>query len=351
MKSPQVEEAIKLVHALQLRFVEGLQRFNLGFEFDKSSWLRDGGRHGGGQRFFAADTAMLNRASVNVSHVHYDDDPDKKLGSATALSTIIHPQSPRLPSLHMHISWTEMKSIDANTEVNGYWRVMADLNPSIENPEATKAFKDSLQKVAPEQYSHACEQGDRYFYIPALKRHRGVAHFYLESYRSDSTSNDRMLAQSVGWSVIDCYLHILERGQETQVKNTKADSSAGSERDKQRQLAYHTLYFFQVLTLDRGTVSGLLVHNQNDLGIMGSLPSHVDRSLILSWRHLIPDIQQPLLDGLIGVLSERETSPVDSKEKVLLAEVVRNHYRTFPEALQCQASGDIIPGTVGHHGL
>ena len=70
-----------------------------------------------------------------------------------------------------------------------------------------------------------------------------------------------------------------------------------------QQLAYHTLYFFQVLTLDRGTTSGLLVHDQNDLGIMGSLPAWVDRA----------------------------------------------HYRAHPEAVALQAAGDVVPPTVATH--
>jgi coproporphyrinogen III oxidase len=34
---------------------------------------------------------VFDRASVNVSQVHYADEPTRKLASATALSTIIHP--------------------------------------------------------------------------------------------------------------------------------------------------------------------------------------------------------------------------------------------------------------------
>ena len=37
---------------------------------------------------------------------------------------------------------------------------------------------------------------------------------------------------------------------------------------------------FGVLILNRCTTSGLLVHDQNDVGIIGSLPSHVNRLLL-----------------------------------------------------------------------
>ena len=83
-------------------------------------------------------------------------------------------------------------------------------------------------------------------------------------------------AELFGKGVIDSYLEILQSALATY---PDADDAARAE-----QLAYHTLYLFQVLTLDRGTTSGLLVHDQNDLGIMGSLPARVDRDLLASWR-------------------------------------------------------------------
>ena len=114
-QSPSAAEALELVAKLQARFVEGLERVssacgqNVGFE--ESEWLRDTGQHGGGNRYTVSESDLFNRASVNVSQVHYDDLPEKKLGSATAISTIIHPQNPHAPSVHIHISWTEMKAV------------------------------------------------------------------------------------------------------------------------------------------------------------------------------------------------------------------------------------------------
>lgn len=339
-KSPRAQQALELVEGLQELFVLGLELVPGAQRFEKTSWLRDGGRHGGGTRYSTADVAAFNRASVNVSQVHYDDDLSKKLGSATALSTIIHPEHPHVPSMHMHISWTEMKG-GGETEGSGYWRMMADLNPSIENEMDTQVFKRCLRDVAPDQYSEASAQGDCYFYIPALQRHRGAAHFYLENYHSDDATADRQLALKFGRAVIDCYLKMLSRG--------LGESNDPVETDKAKQLAYHTLYFFQVLTLDRGTTSGLLVHDQNDVGIMGSLPSHVDRSLLASWRCLLPAPQEELLDGLLKALPSGDTCLISTEAKQGVAQVVREHYQKYPEALQHQASGNVIPPTVANH--
>lgn len=218
---------------------------------------------------------------------------------------------------------------------------MADLNPSHENPADTAAFFAGLKAAAPAQFETAKAQGERYFYIPVLGRHRGVAHFYLEHYTSGDASADFALAKAVGEAAIDGYLDIL----------AAALRSAGEPTDEQRaaQLAYHTLYFLQVLTLDRGTTTGLLVHDQNDLGIMGSLPPYVDRALLGSWVDRMPAPQDALLRALIDALPEGSPASVDAVVKPHLAAVVRRHYRQHPEAIAMQASGDVIPPTLQNH--
>lgn len=332
-----------LILELQARLVRRLEVLSDGLGhpslFEGIEWGRDDGRHGGGQRFGSADTPVFNRASVNQSQVHYDDLPEKALGSASALSCIVHPQNPYAPSLHVHISWTEMKS------GTGYWRLMADLNPALTaDVTALKAdFEAALQAAAPEDWEAASAQGDRYFYIPALQRHRGVSHFYLEAFATADAAADRALAQRVGESVIDLYPGLIAR----QVHAHPAPSSA----DRALQRDYHTLYFFQVLTLDRGTTSGLLVHNQNDVGILGSLPAEIDRELLASWRERLPALQRPLLDALLAALPSARFCTVDSASKQRLATAVRAHYLAHPEALALQASGDVVPPTVANHGV
>jgi coproporphyrinogen III oxidase len=278
---------------------------------------------------------VFNRASVNVSQVHYDDDPSKRLGSATALSTIIHPDNPNAPSVHMHFSWTEMR------DGKGYWRMMADLNPSITESAPKGRFEEALRTCSGEHFAHGSEQGERYFFIPALDRHRGVSHFYLEGYATDDKEADEALARRIAETMIDTYAEILGDALE-------AHPEIG-DTDRRRQLEYHTVYLFQVLTLDRGTTSGLLVHDQNDVGILGSLPSHVDRDLLATWASKVPSPQQELVDALVESLPDAQPSPVTEDAKRALAQRVRAHYQAHPEALKLQASGDIIPPTVQNH--
>ena len=348
-KSPQAQRAYELVVSLQQRFVNRMQSLSLDHgssrQFEPVEWFRAEGLHGGGMRYVATDKQVFNQASVNVSQVQYDADDSKSLASATALSSIIHPYHPLAPSMHLHVSWTEMKS------GHGYWRVMADLNPAIENPQHTAAFHEALlaaagKSLSDEMVASALAQGDRYFHIPALGRHRGVCHFYLENYFTDDAEADLLMAENVIASVIETYYGL--------VNSTLAESQPPQAEDFRKQLDYHSLYFFQVLTLDRGTTSGLLVHDQNDVGILGSLPTAVDRELIRSWKPNMPAPQDELLDALLACLSNPDPTDdrrygIDESVKKALADAVRKHYKQYPEAMALQASGDVIPPTVANH--
>ncbi len=334
-QSINARAANSLVEQLQHYFVEQLNQSVGSPSFEPIEWFRDHGLHGGGIRYVATNESFFNRASVNVSQIHYDDIASKNLASATAISTIIHPKNPFSPSVHMHISWTEMKN------GKGYWRVMADLNPAIEDVDHTRFFTKILNKVAPKQYDLASEQGDRYFNIPALDRHRGVSHFYLEEYCSDDTQADFDLAKNFGEAVIDCYVNIFSQANKVHQNPTK--------QNFEKQLAYHTLYLFQVLTLDRGTTSGLLVHDQNDLGILGSLPAKVDKLLLSTWVNKLAEPQNKLLEAIVNVLSDELPCVVDEKAKIALAHVVRQHYKSNPMALRMQAQGNSVPPTVENH--
>lgn len=332
-KSPAAADALRRVEALQARFASALERAAAdGTKFEPVEWARDEGRHGGGVRRVASP-GRFDRASLNVSQVHYDDLPDRKLASATALSCIVHPAAPLAPSLHMHISWTEMR------DGHAYWRVMADLNPSNPVEEDRLAFEDALRAAAGDHYAAASAQGDRYFFIPVLDRHRGVSHFYLESFDSGDRAADRALAQRVGETTIDTYASIL----------TNAFSREANDAQRATQREYHTVYLFQVLTLDRGTTSGLLVHDQNDVGILGSLPSHVDGALLSSWIDRMPPPQDDLLRALVDIVGPQTDAEIDEAKKRALASAVRLHYRAHPEALAMQASGDVVPPTVANH--
>ena len=338
-QSPSAQSAMALVSKLQTRLVDRMEAISQAVgnkqAFEPIEWFRDEGKYGGGIRCVAKDETVFDRGSVNVSQVQYEADDTKSLASATALSSIIHPKNPLAPSVHLHVSWTELKSGHA------YWRIMADLNPAIENPVATAKFREALEIAAPEHCEAAFAQGDRYFFIPALERHRGVCHFYLENYQTQDKAADSELAEQVISQIIDCYSDLLTQA--------ISDNPTPTSADLKQQRTYHTLYLFQVLTLDRGTTSGLLVHDQNDVGILGSLPSHIDSELLASWQQQVPEPQGELIAALVACTDGSTDCPIDDDTKKALAITVRQHYQKHPKALALQASGNTIPTTVSNH--
>lgn len=339
---PESEEAQQVVEGLvglQEVFRDGLVRVDpAGGAFARVSWLRNAGDNGGGVRFQRESDDFLNRASLNVSSVHYEAEPERALASANALSCIVHPDAPLAPSLHMHISWTQLKAGRSG------WRMMADLNPSHPIEAHKERFLKTLQKVFkdqdPQVYVDGLAQGDQYFSIPALGRHRGVAHLYLEQWNSGDFEADQELAHQLGRQVIECYLGLVDDG--LQRGPARAEQVA-------ELLWYHTLYFFQVLTLDRGTTSGILVHDQNDEGILGSLPSVIDRALLESWLEKLPPLQQTLLQSLLDALPEGPQVSLTTPLRVKLAQVLRQHYQRHPETQSLLARGFKVPPTVKNH--
>lgn len=342
-KSAKAVRVRALLDRLQRRFADRIDRLSKrhadGATLQAANWLRDAGRHGGGSRLEITEGGLLNRGSLNVSAVHYDDLPEKRLSSATALSCIIHPDHPRAPSMHMHVSWTELR------DGRGGWRMMGDLNPSIpverDRARFLEAFRAGLSDAPSGTLERAIEQGDRYFAIPALDRHRGVAHAYLEQYNSGDGDADEALAVQFTEVLIDAYVEIVDRALSSAEPPTADERAA--------QLHYHSVYLLQVLTLDRGTSSGLLVHNQNDVGILGSLPNRQNRALLASWIELLPQPQDALLRRIVDTLPAGEPCVLTPQVRAQLAQVVREHYQTHPEALALQARGSILPPTVANH--
>lgn len=332
-------KAYQLVNELQAFLISRLDNLPprpSESRFRPVSWLRSEGRHGGGTRYMSHDQQLFNRASINVSQVQYEYDPKKTMSSATAISAIVHPHHPHAPSMHMHISWTEMKS------GQGYWRIMADLNPSIPNSDDQALFETALREsVSPELYSYGSEQGARYFFIPALNRHRGVAHFYLEDFNSGNFASDLDLARRFGRKVIEAYTGIVGRVLSEQKPITPEES--------QKQREYHSVYFLQVLTLDRGTTSGLLVHDENDIGILGSLPAYVDTKLLESFVIKLPPLQQKLLTSLLSALPEGKDSAIEDSTKAKLAHITRQFYQKYPEAQELLARAEKLPPTQQNH--
>ncbi len=175
-KNPDAQSALQLLRNIQSYFkselVKASSLTSQSTQFKAVEWLRDNGSHGGGERFETIEGGIFNRASINVSQIQYEDDANKHYNSATALSTIIHPNHPLAPSIHMHFSLTELK------DGTSYWRIMADLNPSHFDKEDKEYFDQTLKVAAKSYYLEGTKAGNQYFDIPALKNAGGESFLF-----------------------------------------------------------------------------------------------------------------------------------------------------------------------------
>ena len=249
-------EVMDLMKELQSTFVKKLTKIRSSKDdrseaFQEVAWTRtgpEGENWGGGTRYQTKNSKVFDRASVNVSAVHYENRERCPVDSATALSVILHPKHPRAPSMHFHISYMEPRG----ESKQAYWRMIADLNPSRSSPSSLAVFQNAIRYCSPEHlqeglYEKAVEFGDRYFYIPALRRHRGASHFFIGKLKEsqDIDHEDALkLASNLAEAAIEAY---------TRVVQDEIDSNPSlTVTDRVAQLSYHTMYTFQVLTLDRG---------------------------------------------------------------------------------------------------
>lgn len=321
VQSEEAKEVNLLFSGLQVYFVSKLNALALQFGKGKSCksvmWECNKGKDCGGTRYEARDRSLLNQASVDVSEIHYEDKKDKTLESGSVCSATIHPDNPHVPSLHFSVSWEKMK------EEKGCWHLVADLNPSIIN-EATldkNIFCKTVEKATGKFYKEGTINSDSYFYIPEAGRYLGVFHYYLE-YSTGNFEEEKAFILAFYESVIDCYLSIFSAKLMLQLTYT--------EEKKEEQLAYHTLYLFHILTRDRGTISALLEHDQNDVGVLASLPSHINRDILSLWGEKIPAPEDLLLKQILNALPKVVPTPVDEKCKRVLANTIRKHYKKYP---------------------
>mmetsp|Transcript_120218 Transcript_120218/g.340668 ORF Transcript_120218/g.340668 Transcript_120218/m.340668 type:complete len:414 (-) Transcript_120218:225-1466(-) len=334
-------DALDELGKLQALFQRRLEAISSGGPeapaFRPVTWERDAGQHGGGTRLeTTGGDAVFNRATINLSGVHYEDVEDAKVVSASALSVILHPRNPYAPSMHFHISYIETRAGQP------FWRMIADLNPSIENRSDTARFEEALQSAVPGAlYSDAKAFGDKYFHIPQLGRARGASHMFiakLEPGTEMPPAGCAELARRVAERAIGVYCDVVQGALQTHPEDSVTPEAW------EAQLAYHTLYLFQVLILDHGTTTGLLAHNDNDVGTLGSIPNRVDRVLLESWMAKVTPPQDILLRRIIDAIPGVDgghVSEISEGTRQAFADAVRQYYREDMSRVKLQGDMDM----------
>ena len=236
-------------------------------KFSEDIWIRQEG--GGGKSRVIQNGNIIEKGGVNTSSV-FGEMPDavavqlkieKTEFAACGLSIVIHPYSPKIPTIHMNIRYFE-------TETGKSWFGGGiDLTPYYPYRDDFKYFhsvlKESCEKIIPGSYNNFKKQCDEYFTIRHRNEMRGIGGIFFD-YLNGSEEKHFLLTKSVGNSFLKSYIPIIK----------KRINEEFSEEDKQFQLIRRGRYVEFNLIYDRGTNFGLKTGGRAE-SILMSLPPEV----------------------------------------------------------------------------
>lgn len=265
------ERAVRFVHRLQDEICAALENIDGGATFREDRWERPEG--GGGITRVIADGNVFEKGGVNTSVVH-GPMPQKLARAmgieaaeffATGISLVIHPRSPRVPTVHANYRYFEQSNGDA------WFGGGADLTPYIADERDGEHFhtvlKNACDPHGAELYPRYKKECDEYFYIAHRKECRGVGGIFYDYLRGTPEELEKTFAfhQSVGDAFIPAYIPVVERHKD----------EPHTDREKKFQLLRRGRYVEFNLVYDRGTRFGLETGGRIE-SILMSLPAVVN---------------------------------------------------------------------------
>jgi coproporphyrinogen III oxidase len=255
---------------LQDRITAGLERADGGAAFREDGWERPGG--GGGRSRVLEEGALFERAGVNFSEVHGDVTPqmesvmpgDGSRFHATGVSLVLHPRSPRVPTVHANFRFLSRGSA-------AWFGGGADLTPYYLEPEDAASFhrvwKDVCDRYDPGAYARFKDECDRYFFNSHRGEARGVGGIFFDYLKHDLERTFDFVREG-GDSFLASYLPIVERRRR----------EPWGERERDWQCLRRGRYVEFNLIHDRGTTFGLRTGGRTE-SILMSLPP------LVKWRY------------------------------------------------------------------
>jgi coproporphyrinogen III oxidase len=262
---------VAYVQALQERICAALEEQDGKATFKEDRWERPGG--GGGKSRVISDGALFEKGGVNTSVVH-GELPAKMAEKmnveraeffATGISLVIHPSSPRIPTVHANYRYFELSNGDA------WFGGGADLTPYIADPWDGEHFHHTLRVACDpfgaEIYPKFKKWCDEYFFIKHRGEARGLGGVFYDYLRGTPDELERWLGfqQSLGDAFLPAYIPIVERHK----------NEPFNEREKKFQLLRRGRYVEFNLVYDRGTLFGLETQGRTE-SILMSLPPVVN---------------------------------------------------------------------------
>ncbi|MEO6954632.1 MAG: oxygen-dependent coproporphyrinogen oxidase [Polyangia bacterium] len=249
--------------ALQDRITTALEAADGSARFVEDRWDRAGG--GGGRSRVLEGGTLFEKAGVNFSLVHGELRPDFA-GSmpgdglsfvATGISLVLHPRSPRIPTVHANFRCLRRGSatwFGGGADLTPYYPVKEDVQ------HFHRTWKAACDAHDPAHYPRFKAWCDEYFFLPHRGETRGTGGIFFDHLVGD-TEQTFAFVQQCGDAFLDAYLPIVERRR----------NDAHGERERQFQLLRRGRYVEFNLLYDRGTIFGLKTDGRVE-SILMSLP-------------------------------------------------------------------------------
>jgi coproporphyrinogen III oxidase len=234
--------------------------------FTEDIWKKD--NHGSGVTRVISGGEVFEKGGVNYSSVSgilpdliaEQVNIEQQKFRVCGLSIILHPYSPRVPTIHMNIRYFETK------KGRSWFGGGIDLTPYFPYEEDFKFFhlimKRACNSVIDDSYMQFKRYCDEYFTIKHRDEMRGIGGIFFDYLPGNNIHYE--LARSVGNSFLESYLPIIER---------RKDESFSNE-EKEFQLVRRGRYIEFNLIYDRGTLFGLKTGGRIE-SILISMPPEV----------------------------------------------------------------------------
>jgi coproporphyrinogen III oxidase len=256
----------KYVSELQLKICNAIEKLD-GKKFRSDKWNMQS--EGGGVTKVLSDGNVFEKGGVNFSSIKgkMNDETAHQLNvesqnfNVCGISLILHPFSPKIPTIHMNIRFFELEKgkmwFGGGTDLTPYYPYEKDFR------HFHKTLKDACNLAVKNSYDIYKKNCDEYFFIKHRNEMRGIGGVFFDYIDGNEKNFD--LVKSLGDSFLDSYLPIVKKR-----KNEKF-----SEEDKQFQLIRRGRYVEFNLIYDRGTLFGLKSGGRVE-SILVSLPAEVN---------------------------------------------------------------------------
>jgi len=237
-------------------------------------WKRTSGE-GGGTGGFLSNGRLFEKAAVHTSSANGQLTPeiartlpggDKQLDYlSTSISLIIHPRSPRAPTVHMNTRFLATSQ--------GWFGGGADLTPMLPEQRSQQAadaaeFHQAMQRACdasdPAYYPKFKAWADDYFFLPHRNATRGVGGIFYDHLDTGDFAKDFAFTRDVGLALLEVYPNIVRRRMH----------EPWTAEERRQQLACRSLYAEFNLLYDRGTMFGLRTGGNVET-ILSSMPPMV----------------------------------------------------------------------------